>query len=75
MPIRARYIQYIQLIDSYIYPKMPELYVTKPRGFAFNAVRTIECFENHACNEAITCTTLLDKDIKKTLFINNYKSR
>ena len=25
MPIRARYIQYIQLVDSYIYLKLPEL--------------------------------------------------
>ncbi len=41
MPIRALYIQYIQLVDSYIYPKLPELYVTKTRGFVFNAARTI----------------------------------
>ena len=69
MPIRARYIQYIQLVDSYIYLKLPELYVTKTRGFVFNVARTIDCIENHGCNEAITCTTLWDKDIKKTLFI------
>ena len=69
MPIRARYIQYIQLVDSYIYLKLAELNVTKTRGFVFNAARTIECIENHDCNEAITCTTLWDKDIKKTLFI------
>ena len=37
MPIRARYIQYIQLVDSYIYLKLPELYVTKTRGFVFDA--------------------------------------
>ena len=37
MPIRARYIQYIKLVDSYIYLKLPELYVTKTRGFVFNA--------------------------------------
>ena len=54
MPIRARYIQYIQLVDSYIYLKLPELYVTKMRGFVFNAARTIDCIENHGCNEAIT---------------------
>ena len=65
MPIRARYTQYIKLIDSYIYLKLPELYITKTRGFVFNAARTIDCIENHGCNEAITCTT----DIKKTLFI------
>ena len=56
MPIRARYVQYIQLVDGYIYLKLPELYVTKTRGFVFNA--TIDCIENHGCNEAITCTTL-----------------
>ena len=56
--LQARYIQYIQLVDSYIYPKLPELYVTKTRGFVFNAARTIDCIENHGCNEAITCTTL-----------------
>ena len=65
MPIRTRYIQYIQLVDSYIYLKLPELYVTKMRGFVFNAARTIDCIENHGCNEAIICTTLWDKDIKK----------
>ena len=54
MPIRARYIQYIQLVDSYIYLKLPELYVTKMRGFVFNAARTIDRIENHVCNEAIT---------------------
>ena len=31
-PYVAHYIQYIQLVDSYIYPKLPELYVTKTRG-------------------------------------------
>ena len=69
MPIRARYIQYIQLVDSYIYLKLPELYVTKTWGFVFNAACTIDCIENHGCNEATTCTMLWDKDIKKTLFI------
>ena len=49
---------YRQLVDSYIYPKLPELYVTKTRGFVFNAARTIDCIENHGCNEAIKCTTL-----------------
>ena len=39
MSIRARYIQYIQLVDSYIYLKLPELYVTKTRWFLFNAAR------------------------------------
>ena len=73
MPILARYVQYILLVDSYIYPKLPELYVTKMWGFVFNAARTIDCIENHGCNEAITCTTLWDKDIKKRLFINHYK--
>ena len=65
--------QYIQLVDSYIYLKLPELYVTKTRGFVFNAARTIDCIENHGCNEAITCTTLRDRDITKTLFIKKYK--
>ena len=40
------------------YLKLPELCVTKTRGFVFNAARTIDCIENHGCNEAITCTTL-----------------
>ena len=65
MPIRARYIQYTQLVDSYIYLKLPELYVTKTRGFVFNAARTLDCIGNHCYNEDITCTTLWDKDIKK----------
>ena len=37
MPIRTRYIQYIQLVDSYIYLKLSELYVTKTRWFVCNA--------------------------------------
>ena len=54
--LEARYIQYIQLVDSYIYPKLPELYVTKTRGFVFNAARTIDCIETQGCkcNEVIT---------------------
>ena len=73
MPIRARYIQYIQLVDSYIYLKLPELYVTKTRGFVFNAACTIDCIENHGCDEAITCTTLWEKDIKNTVYKKKYK--
>ena len=57
-----------QLVDSYIYLKLPEIYVTKTRGFVFNVAHTIDCIENHGCNEAITCTTLWDKDIKKTVY-------
>ena len=54
MPILARYIQNIQLVDSYIYLKLPELFITKTRGFVFNAARTIDCIEKHGCNVALT---------------------
>ena len=75
MTIRARYIQYIQLADNYIHPKLPEIsiYMSRRRGDLYLKGLSIDCTENHGCNEVITCTTLWDKDIKKTLFINNYK--
>ena len=52
MPIRARYIQYIQLVDSYIYHEDAGI-----------CICTIICMVHSYVNSAITMFTLVTVDV------------